>query len=141
MSGVSGGYEPSEVPLYGDRTTVDEEYAAAEDDEAPFFAIEAYEEGYVVTYDLLPAGKQLSGPACRELDERVTRTVEDVVGDEGRPTTEVSRSIGDSLGSISFFHREDTAREVAAVVSAIVLDRDNWVDATPPGSSPSFRQN
>lgn len=134
---MSEGYEPSEVPLYADRATVDEEYAAAEAAQSPFFAIEAYDEGYVITYDLLPAGKQLSGPARRELDERVTRAVEDIVGDESRPTAEVGHSVGDSLGSISFFEREETAREVAAMVSRLVLDRDNWVEASPPGDGPS----
>jgi hypothetical protein len=134
---VPAGYDPEAVPLYGDRDTVEDRYAAAEREGTPFFAVERHEDGFAVTYDLLPAGVELSEPACRNLDEWVTRTVETVVGDESRPTAEVSRSIGDSLGSISLFAREDSAREVAAVASRVVLDRDNWVAATPPDGPPS----
>jgi hypothetical protein len=136
------GYEPSEVPLYEDRETVEAEYAAAEADAEPFFAIERYEEGYVITYDLLPAGFQLSEPAVSELDERTLRAVEEIVGDETRPTAEVSRSIGASLGQLSFFEREASAREVAAAVSVLVLDEANWVTASPPtDASDAFRTN
>ena len=139
------GYEPSAVPLYEDREAVEDAYAAAEANERPFFAVERYEEGFAITYDLLPAGFQLSEPAVSELDERSVRAVEDVVGDESRPTAEVSRSIGDSLGQLSFFDREESAREVAAAVSVIVLDEDNWVPASPPsgpgGPGDAFRQN
>jgi hypothetical protein len=126
------GYEPSEVPLYGDRETVENEYAAAETDDRPFLAVERYEEGYAVTYDLLPAGAKLSEPALSELDERSVRAVEDIVGAADRPTAEVSRSIGESLGQLSFFEHEESAREVAAALSAIVLDEDDWITAEPP---------
>lgn len=136
------GYEPSEVPLYGDRETVEAEYAAAEEAARPFFAIERYEEGYAITYDLLPAGYQLAEPAVSELDERTRRAVEDVVGDESRPTTEVSRSIGASLGQLSFFQREESAREIAAAISVIALDENNWVTASPPSDAgDAFRTN
>jgi len=136
------GYEPSEVPLYGDRATVEREYADAESAGRPFFAIERYEEGYAITYDLLPAGAQLAEPAVSELDERVTRVVEGLVGDDARETTEVSRSIGDSLGQLSFFDSEDGAREVAATVSVVVLDENNWVAASPPSDAgDAFRSN
>jgi len=139
---VSAGYDPSDVPLYGDRETVDEQYAAAEAAGEPFFAIERYEEGYAITYDLLPAGVALSEPAVAKLDAQVTRDVEAIVGDDRRPTTEVSRSIGDSLGQLSFFEREESARLVAATVSALVLDDANWVAATPPDDgSDAFRKN
>jgi len=139
---VSAGYAPAEVPLYPDRATVETEYETAEREGTAFFAIERYEEGFAITYDLLPAGSELSEPALAELDERITREVEGIVGDDSRPTTEVSRSIGDSLGQLSFFAREETAREIAAVVSTIVLDDANWVTATPPDSAGSaYRTN
>jgi hypothetical protein len=141
---VSAGYAPTEVPLYEDRETVEREYETAQHEGTPFFAIERYEEGFAITYDLLPAGFELSQPALAELDEQVTRELEAIVGDEGRATTEVSRSIGDSLGQLSFFASEDTAREVAATVSVIVLDEANWVTASPPDSASSgsaYRQN
>lgn len=139
---MTEGYAPSDVPLYPDQPTREDEYQRAQADGVPFFAVEQYEEGYALTYDLLPAGSQLAGPAYRELEEQATRTVESIVGDSSLPTAEVGRSIGDSLGNISFFEKESTAREVAAVVSRIVLDETNWVDATPPGdTTPQNRQN
>lgn len=131
------GYDPSEVPLYENQARRDEEYASAEDDERPFFAVEQYEEGYAITYDLLPAGYELAEPARKELNERVTREVEDIVGDETLATVEVSRSIGASLGNISFFDREATARDLAVTMSRLVLDEANWVEASGPGSIPS----
>lgn len=119
--------------LYEDAQDRDEAYHAAEAESVPFFAIEQYDEGYAITDDLLPAGYELSEPMCKELNERVTRRVEDVVGEEGLATVEVSRSIGTSLGNVSFFQRESTARDVAAVVSRLVLDGANWVEADGPG--------
>ncbi|WP_250137778.1 hypothetical protein [Halorientalis salina] len=140
---MPAGYAPSEVPLYENRETVEAQYQAAESDETPFFAVEQYEEGFAVTYDLLPAGSELAEPVVSELDERVTREVEAIVGDESRPTTEVSRSVGASLGQLSFFVSEESAREVAATVSTLVLDEANWVPASPPdqGSSTEFSRN
>ena len=138
--GVSAGYAPSEVPLYENRETVEDQYAAAEADGEPFFAIERYEDGFAITYDLLPAGSELAEPAVAELDEQVTREVEAIVGDASRPTSDVSRSIGNSLGQLSFFISEESAREVAATVSTLVLDEANWVAASPsdPGSGAGF---
>jgi len=133
---VTEGFAPSDVPLYEDQQARDDAYYEAEAESTPFFAVERYEEGYAITYDLLPAGKELSEPMRKELNEQVTRTVEDVVGDDALATVEVSRSIGASLGNISFFERESTARDVAVVVSRIVLDEANWVDAEGPGDLP-----
>jgi hypothetical protein len=138
---VPAGYEPQEVPLYEDRETVEAEYADAERAGEPFLAVERYEEGYAVTYDLLPANKELSPPAASEVGERLTREVEDIVGDERMPTTEVSRSVSASLGHVAFFGRERSARRVAAVVSSIVLDEANWVEAASPARSRGPRQN
>jgi len=135
------GYEPSEVPLYEDRETVERQYRVAEREGEPFFAVEVYEDGYAVTYDLLPAGHQLAPPAASEVDERITREVEDIVGDQSLPTTEVSRSVSASLGNISLFRREDSARRVAAVISSLVLDEANWVAAQPPEQAQGTRKN
>ena len=135
------GYEPTEVPLYEDRETVEREYRRAQEEERPFFAVEAYDEGYAVTYDLLPAGYQLAPPAESEVNERLTREIEAIVGDESLPTTEVSRTVSASLGNVTFFAREDSARRVAAVVSALVLDEANWVEPRPPENATGTRQN
>jgi len=133
---VSDGYEPAEIPLYEGQAAVDEAYAAAERNREPFLAIEQYDQGYAVTYDLLPAGYQLAPTARKEVTERLTREVESIVADDALPTAEVSRSVSDSLGHVSFFGREDSARRVAAVLSPLVLDETNWVEATPPDSAP-----
>jgi len=127
---VNGGYEPSEVPVYADRTARDAAYEGAQREGRPFFAVERYEDGYAITYDLLPAGRELSKPACKELNERLTREVESVVEDAALPTTEVSKTVSESLGNVSFFARERTARQVAATISRTVLDETNWVTAS-----------
>lgn len=139
---MTAGYDPDEVPFCPDQGAVERAYATAEEEGEPFFAVERYEEGFGITYDLLPAGSELAEPALSELEERVTRDLERIVGDDRYETTEVGRSISDSLGQLSTFAREDTAREVAATVSTIVLDSDNWVAATPPSEADTqFRQN
>ena len=115
------------------------EYAAAEREGEPFFAVEAYEEGYAVTYDLLPAGKELAPPAASEVEERLTREIEDIVADERTPTAEVSKSVSASLGHVAFFGREHSARRVAATISTVVLDQANWVEASPPSDARSRR--
>lgn len=135
------GYDPGGVPLYEDRDAVEAEYKAAQREKRPFFGVETYEEGFAVTYDLLPAGAQLAPPAASEMTERLTREVEDIVGDQRLPTREVSRTVGPSLGNISFFQEEKSARRVAAVISIIVLDESNWVDAQPPDGAQGTRLN
>jgi hypothetical protein len=138
---VTQGYDPAEVPLYEGREAVEEGYAAAQRERDPFFAVEAYEEGYAVTYDLLPTGHQLAPAAHREVTERLTDEVEAIVGDDSLPTAEVGRSLSPSLGNLSLFEREESARRVAAAVSPLVLDQDNWVAADPPESASSNRRN
>ena len=140
LAGVPG-YDPADVPLYEDRATVEEEYRRAEREGTPFFAVEAYEEGYAITYDLLPAGKQLSAPIESEVGERLTREIEAIVADDSLPTTEVGKSVSASLGQISFFAREESARRVAATISTLVLDDANWVPAQQPDDAPGTRRN
>jgi len=141
VSDVPAGYDPQEVPLYESREVLETEYAAAERAGEPFFAVEAYDEGYAVTYDLLPTGKELAAPAASEVGERLTREIEDIVADERMPTTEVSRSVSASLGHVAFFGREHSARRVAAAISTVVLDEANWVDASPPSDAVGSRRN
>lgn len=140
---MSGGYDPAEVPLCEDQQAREEAYRRAERESEPFFAVERYEGGYAVTYDLLPAGRELSKPARKELTEHLTREVESLVADPSVPTVEVSKTVSESLGSVSLFEREGTARDVAAVVSRTVLDERNWVEATPPdhGTEVDLRRN
>jgi hypothetical protein len=133
--------DPSAVPLYEGREVVEEMYAQAQRDGTPFFGIEAYEHGYAVTYDLLPADSELAPPAHKEIEVRLTSEIEAIVGDESLPTVEVSKSVSDSLGNISFFEREESARRVAASVAGLVLDEANWVEMTPPDGAGQFRQN
>jgi hypothetical protein len=125
------------VPLFEDRDARDAAYRRAERESTPFFGVERYAEGYAVTYDLLPAGRALSKPARKELDEQLTREVEELVGDPSVPTDEVGTTVGEELGTVSLFEREETAREAAALVSRTVLDESNWVAASrPTGTDP-----
>jgi len=132
--GVPVGYDPSDVPVYEDTAARDEAYYRAEREETPFLAVERYEGGYAITYDLLPAGCELARPARKELTEQLSQKIEAVVTDAGSPTAEVSKTVGESLGSVSLLAREETARDVAALVSRFVLDESNWVETSPPDS-------
>ena len=115
-------------------------YASTAKKGSPSRSAAAYAEGYAITYDLLPAGKELSPPAASETGERLTREIEDIVADERMPTAEVSRSVSASLCHVAFFGREHSARRVAATISTVVLDEANWVEASPPSDARS-RQN
>jgi hypothetical protein len=140
---MSGSLSPSGVPLYEDQATRDEQYGAAEAESRPFFAVEQYEEGYAVTFDLLPAGAQLTEAARTEVRDLVTARVEALVADPDDPTAEVGHTVSDSLGNVSFLHNESTARELAADISEVVLDEANWEPATKPGggANPGNRRN
>jgi hypothetical protein len=140
---VPGDHTAADIPVYEDRDARDEHYREAESAGEPYLAIERYEEGYTVTYDLLPAGAELSNPITKELNEQVIRTVESVVGEDQRATAEVSQSISASLGNVGVFDSERAAREVAGVVARLALDEDNWVDAPEMGgpSNDALRRN
>jgi hypothetical protein len=118
----------SEIPVYQGQSGVEAAYERAERDGVPFFGIEQYEEGYAVTYDLLPAGKRLARTAHKEVKVRLTSEIEDIVGDSQRQTAEVSKTVNDSLGNVSMFVTEESARQVAQAIEPIVLEEANWVD-------------
>lgn len=140
---VPGDHTPSDIPVYEDQQARDEQYRDAESDGRPYLAVERYEAGYTVTYDLLPAGAELSPPMAKELNERVVRTVESVVADDGHTTVEVSQSISASLGNVGVFETERAACEVAAVIATLALDEANWVEAAEMGGpgGDSLRRN
>ncbi|MEF8901504.1 MAG: hypothetical protein V5A25_09810 [Halovenus sp.] len=122
-------YDPATVPVYAGQEGVEDAYRRAERDGTPFFGVEEYEDGYAVTYDLLPAGHRLAPTADKEARTRLTQEIESIVADGTLPTTEVSKSVNDSLANVSLFERERSARRVAAAVAPIVLDEANWVPA------------
>jgi hypothetical protein len=118
--------DPSSIPLYDGQAAIEEAYSEAEGSGTPFFAVEEYEEGFAVTYDLLPAGASLSLTAQKEVEARLTQEIESIVADDSLPTVEVGKTVNDSLGNISMFEREDSARRVASVIAPLVLDEANW---------------
>lgn len=122
-------YDPETVPVYEGREGVEEAYRRAERSGKPFFGVEQYEDGYAVTYDLLPAGQQLAPTAYKEVQTRLTQEIEAIVGDDTLPTTEVSKSVNDSLGNVSLFAHERTAKRVATAIAPVVLDDANWMPA------------
>jgi len=121
--------EDPEIPLYEGKQAVERAYSLAQQEGIPFFGIEQYDEGYAVTYDLLPADRQLVAPVEKEVRVRLTTEVEAVVGDSTLPTTEVSKSVNDSLGNVSMFASEAGARRVAEALAPLVLDSGNWKQA------------
>jgi hypothetical protein len=127
--GVTDRYDHATVPVYVGQEGVEDAYRRAERDDTPFFGVEEYEDGYAVTYDLLPAGHRLAPTADKEARTRLTQEVESIVADETLPTTEVSKSVNDSLANVSLFERERSARRVAAAVAPVVLDEANWIPA------------
>ena len=78
----------------------------------------------------MPAGRKLTATAHDELQRTLTTELEAIVGDSDLATTEVSQSVNDSLGNVSFLATEESARRVAATIAPVVLDRDNWLDAS-----------
>lgn len=126
---MTAGNNWSTIPVYEGREGVETAYAQAERDGVPFFGIEQYEDGYAVTYDLLPAGKRLTPAAHEEVRATLTDELETIVGNADFPTQEVSKSVNDSLGNVSLLGSEEGARRVAQAVEPIVLEKANWVDA------------
>ncbi|MXR50174.1 hypothetical protein GRX03_00930 [Halovenus sp. WSH3] len=116
------------MPVYSGKAAVEAGYAQAQQEGVPFFGIEEYEEGYAVTYDLLPADEQLAPTARKEVQTRLTAEVEDIVGDSELATVEVSKSVNDSLGNVSLLETEASARRIARAIAPIVLDAANWDD-------------
>lgn len=127
---MSGNENQPNIPLYEGQQAIERAYYQAENEDRPYLAVERYESGYGLTFDLLPAGKELTPTAQMEVQTRVTHEVEALVGDDAVPVVEVSQSVNDSLGSISLFDREESAKRVARAIAPIVLDSANWTDAT-----------
>ncbi len=114
------------IPVFSGKAAVEAGYAQAQQNGVPFFGIEEYEEGYAVTYDLLPADEELAPTARKEVETRLTAAVEDIVGDDGLATVEVSKSVNDSLGNVSMLESEASARRIAQAIAPIVLNTANW---------------
>ena len=114
------------IPVFSGKAAVEAGYAQAQQEGVPFFGIEEYDEGYAVTYDLLPADEQLAPTARKEIQTRLTAEVEDIVGDSSLATVEVSKSVNDSLGNVSMLESEASARRIARAIAPIVLDTANW---------------
>lgn len=126
---MTAGDNRSTIPVYEGQAGVETAYAQAEREGVPFFGIERYEDGYAVTYDLLPAGKRLTPMAHEEVRTTLTNELEAIVADANFPTQEVSKSVNDSLGNVSLLGSEEGARRVARAVEPIVLEQANWTEA------------
>jgi hypothetical protein len=122
----------AEIPVYEDPDVRDRQYAAAESASDPYLAVERVQVGYAVTFDLLPAGAQLTPEAREGVRDRLHAEVETVVGDADRPERELSHNLGPALGSVAAFQDEDAARAVAAALAEVVLEEANWEPHEPP---------
>jgi hypothetical protein len=118
----------SDIPVYDGQSGVETAYARSERERQPFFGIERYEEGYAVTFDLLPAEATLTPSAQETVATELTAELEAIVADPDYPTDEVSKSVNDSLGNISLLASERGARRVGNVLAPVVLDETNWVE-------------
>jgi hypothetical protein len=123
---VTDAQDEFKIPVFSGKAAVEAGYAQAQQEGVPFFGIEEYDEGYAVTYDLLPADEQLAPTARKEIQTRLTAEVEDIVGDSSLATVEVSKSVNDSLGNVSMLESEASARRIARAIAPIVLDTANW---------------
>lgn len=117
-----------DIPVYNGQEAVEKAYTEAQRSKTPFFGIEQYENGYAVTYDLLPAGAELAPTATRELQVQLTSELETIVGDDHLPTEEVGKSVSQELGNVSLLASREEAIRVAQVVAAIALDEANWTN-------------
>ena len=124
--------DPEDVPVYTDPDVRDLRYHEAQAEGVPYLAVERYEQGYAVTFDLMPAGVQLTDGARSEIMDLIRTEVERIVADTDAPETEVSHNLGPALGSIAAFEQEATARAVAAALGGVVLDESNWEPHRPP---------
>jgi hypothetical protein len=125
---VTDADEAFSIPVYSGKAAVEAGYAQAQQEQVPFFGIEEYDEGYAVTYDLLPADEELALTAKKEVETRLTAEIEGIVGDSELATVEVSKSVNDSLGNVSMLETEASARRVARAIAPIVLDTANWAE-------------
>jgi hypothetical protein len=129
---MSPGLAPTDVPVCESPADRDRRYRDAQRDGEPFLAVDAEEQGYPITYDLLPAGQRLSSDAHAELEARVREEIERVIDDPDAATDRLDAGIGPQMGNVYFFAEEATARDVAAAISRIVLDERNWVADPAP---------
>jgi hypothetical protein len=128
LTDVTSTSDTPEVPVHDGQDAIERAYTSAEQEGVPFVAIEHYEDGYAFTYDLLPAGERLTPPMRKEVQVRLTDTLEDIVRSDETRTVEVSKSVNDSLGHVSLLASEAEARQIARAVAPVVLDRANWVE-------------
>lgn len=124
--------DPDEIPVYDDPAARDGAYERAEAAAVPYLAVERVAAGYAVTFDLLPAGAQLSAPARQGVRDRLHAEVETVVGDAEAPETELTHNLGPALGSVAAFEDTTRAQAVAAALAEVVLAEANWEAHEPP---------
>lgn len=125
---------PDEIPVYEDPDVRDRHYHEAEAAGEPYLAVERVEAGYAVTFDLMPAGAQLTAPAREALRDRLHEEVETVVGDAAAPETELSHTLGPALGSIAAFESATAAAAVAAALAPVLLAESNWETYRQPAA-------
>ena len=121
-----------EIPVFEDPDVRDLHYHESEAEGEPYLAVERYDEGYAVTFDLMPAGVQLTADGQRAVKERLVAEVEAVVGDADSPELEISHNLGAALGSVAAFEDVTTAQRLAASVAEPLLDESNWTEHRAP---------
>jgi hypothetical protein len=122
---------PSHVPLYGTREEGRTVWTRCRERGLPAIAVRDASRGFVVRYDLSPAGRELFDRALAALraDLRRYRRADGVHGPPGVHSQSETVALGDEVGPVTGdFHdrTERRTRRLASRVSPTVLDRDSW---------------
>jgi hypothetical protein len=117
---------PQHVPVYETDSEREQLWNRCIDRNAPVVAIRDARRGFIVRYDLQHLGVELDETVLQQLRERTRRWRTYPTGTD--PISE-SEGIGGEAGPISgdlHADSESSARELAARLSALLFQRDNW---------------
>jgi hypothetical protein len=117
---------PQHVPVYETDAERERLWNRCVDRNVPVVAIRDARRGFIVRYDLQHLGVELDETTVQQLRERTRRCRTYPTGTD--PISE-SEGIGGEAGPISGDLHADgelAARELAASLSALLFQRDNW---------------
>lgn len=117
---------PQHVPIYVDTQEREQVWKRCVQRDDPVIAIRDARRGYIVRYDLQHLGVELDTAAVRDLREGTRKFRSYPTGTD--PISE-SEGVGGEAGPVSgdlHTGSEREARKLAARLSAVVFDRDNW---------------
>ena len=125
---------PPHVPVYDSPEDRDRLWRVCADRGLPVVAVRAASRGYIVRYDLQPVDCALTEAALTDLRSTVRGwrdypTAGPVGETAGSDPVSETEGVGGEAGPVSgdiHTATETEARRLAATLSTIVFDRDNW---------------